>query len=176
MQSSPRSYIISHFKVSKTTHDFVHAMLQGLRADHRRFFIHILCSHLLELGRGEVEVLSGWDSLGLNLPSVTIRAEFGFRFSWQPLADRGLITASDFAKGECRYFQVAEPVFAKIVAHIEQQVRTPDGSPAVNLFDGTAFNVGWAMSKQKEEGWVASRASTTRPSRSIRRQRPRCSS
>jgi hypothetical protein len=79
MQSDPRSYIISHFKVSKTTHDFVHDMLEGLGAEHRRFFLHILCSHLLDLGRG-LEVVPGWDCLGLNLPSVTIRAEFGSRF------------------------------------------------------------------------------------------------
>jgi hypothetical protein len=151
MQSGPRSYIISHFKVSKTTHDFVHSFLRGLGEQHRRFFLHILCSHLLDLGRGEVEVLPGWDALGLNLPSVTIKAEFPRGFSWKPLAERDLIIASEFAKGECRYFRVAEPVLAKIMAHIDEHLRAPDGSPAVNLFDGTAYTVGWAMSKRKDE-------------------------
>ncbi|MFO0737556.1 MAG: hypothetical protein U0270_16810 [Labilithrix sp.] len=144
--SVSRSYIISQYKVSKTTHDFVHAKLQGLDPEHRRFFLHILCSQLLDLRKGTVEVVPGWDTLGINLPFVTIKAEFSRGFSWKPLEQRKLLTASDFAKGECRYFQIDEPVFAEILSHIEAQNASPDGSPAVNLFDGTAFNVGWSMS------------------------------
>lgn len=63
-------------------------------------------------------MVPGWDTLGINLPFVTIKAEFPRGFSWKPLADRKLLTASDYATGECRYFQIAEPVFAEILKRI----------------------------------------------------------
>lgn len=65
--SVPRSYIISQYKVSKTTHDFVHAKLQGLDPEHRRFFLHILCSQLLELRKER----SKWCRAGTRSGSIS---------------------------------------------------------------------------------------------------------
>ena len=142
---SSRSYIISNYKVSKTLQQFIEAKLRGVTPEQRRFFLHLLCSHLLDLGHQRYEVLPGWDSLGVKLPSVTIRAEFERGFSWHALEDKGLIEASDFCKGECRYFLVSTPLFQEILAEVQRLLAAPDGSPAVNLFDGTAYNVSHAV-------------------------------
>lgn len=140
-----KSYIISQYKVSKTTYQFIHGKVNGLSDQEERFFLHILCSQLIDLGKG-LDVLPGWDTLGLNLPSKTIRAEFGRDMSWEKMAPRmtGLLEASDFSKGQCRYFQVFPPLFEEIRSHLEAQLLKPDGSPAVNLFDGMAYNVAHA--------------------------------
>ncbi len=148
---SKLSYIISDFKVSKTTHTFIHNILGGLSENEKRFFLHLLCSHLIRLSAGEEEIVEGYDSLGLSLPSVTIKAEFDAPFPNVPLMAKKLIVGSEyiqgtaFKKGECRYYLIAPTVFQAILDHLEEQTRAPDGSPAVNLFDGTAYNVGHAM-------------------------------
>lgn len=141
-----KSYIISNYKVSKTTYQFIHGTLQALDPEHRRFFLHILCSHLIELGREDHEDLEGWETLGLKLPFKTIKAEFERGFSWRPLHARGLILASDYCDGQCRHFQVTPAVLQELLAHLRQQADAPDGSPAVNLFDGTAYNVACRLS------------------------------
>lgn len=141
-----KSYIVSNYKVSKSTYRFVHGKLKDVSPEHRRFFLHVLCSHLLDLARERYEILSGWDTLGINLPSVTIKAEFERGFSWHPLRDQGLIEASDYHDGECRYFQVTPPLFHEILTHVQQQIASPDGSPAVNLFSGMAYDITHAVS------------------------------
>lgn len=141
-----KSYIISQYKVSKTTYQFIHGKVNGLSDQEKRFFLHVLCSQLIDLGKG-LDVLPGWDTLGLNLPSKTIRAEFERGISWEKMEPQmvGLLEASDYSKGQCRYFQVSPPLFEAIRAHLQGQLDTPDGSPAVNLFDGNAYTVGHAM-------------------------------
>ena len=101
-----KSYIISNYKVSKTTYQSIHNRMLGFDSEQRRFFLHLLCSHMISLGREDHQELEGYDVLGLNLPYKTIKAEFKRGFSWHPLRDSGLIEASDYADGECRYFQV----------------------------------------------------------------------
>lgn len=143
-----KSYIISNYKVSKTTYQFIHGRLQGLTPEQRRFFLHILCSHLIDLGREQYEILAGWDTLGVKIPFVTIKAEFERNFSWHPLEDKRLIEASDYCDGQCRYFQVEPTLFQAVLMQVQQQIEHPDGSPAVNLFDGTAYNVGHAITTE----------------------------
>lgn len=149
MVTMKKSYIMSQYKVSKTSYQLIHGKLQGLLAEEKRFFLHILCSQLIDLAKG-LDVSPGWDTLGLNLPSKTLRAEFGRHWSWEKMEPKmaGLLEGSDFAKGECRYFQVFPPLFEEIRTHLEEQLLKPDGSPAVNLFDGNAYNVAHAANGQ----------------------------
>lgn len=136
-----KGYILNNYKVSKTTCDFISAKLRGLAEGQRRLFLHVLCNHLLDLQRKKREIVSGYDSLGIQIPSIMLKAELGRRFSWTKdgVALRGLIEASEYRTGECRYYQVVPALLDEILAHIEQQVKAPDGSPAVNLFDGRAY-------------------------------------
>ena len=140
-----KSYILSNYKVSNTTYQFIHSKLQGFSPEQERFFLHVLCSHLIDLGRERYEILSGWDSLGIKIPFVTIKAEFERNFSWHPLEGKGLLEASDFCTGQCRYFQVQPTLFQEVLAQVQEQIIHPDGSPAVNLFDGTAYDVTYAL-------------------------------
>lgn len=146
-----KSYILNKYKVSKTTRDFIMAKLELLNEAHRRFFLHVLCSHLLDLARKKREVISGYDSLGIQIPSIVLKAELDRRFSWvryrEPLS--GLIEASEYHTGTCRYYQVTPVLLEAILAHIDQQVMSPDGSPAVNLFDGTAYQPNYDCSDQQ---------------------------
>jgi hypothetical protein len=141
-----KSYIVSDYKVSKTTYQFVQNKIHGLGAEQQRFFLHLLCSQLIAVGRDDHEDLAGWDTLGLKLPYKTIKAEFERGFSWKPLKSAGLIEASDYCDGQCRYFQVSPNVFQEILDHLGQQIQAPDGAPAVNLFDGTAYGVACRLS------------------------------
>lgn len=144
-----KSYIISNFKTSKATWEFIDPKLRGLSGEQRRFFLHVLCSHLLELRRKRYEILPGYDTLGLKIPFATIKAEFERGFSWERdgKALKPFIEASDFYTGECRYFQVVPALLDEILAHIETQVLSPDGSPAVNLFTGLAYNIGQGVTR-----------------------------
>lgn len=153
-----KSYIISQYKVSKTTYEFVHSKLYGLFHEEKRFFLHVLCSQLIDLAKGH-DVLLGWDTLGLNLPSKTIRAEFERGVSWEKMAPKmqGLLEASDYAKRQCRYFQVSAPLFEEICFHLQEQLDKPDGSPAVNLFDGTAYSIARAMPYPPEPEFPSSK-------------------
>jgi hypothetical protein len=144
-----KSYIISSCKVSKTTYDFVHGYLRGFDVQERRFFLHLLCSHLSDLRKKKCEILPGYDVLGLSLPSKTIRAEFPRGFSWKRLRAEKLIEVSPCTRSVCMYYQIAPTIFDAILTHLEQQTLTPDGSPSVNLFDGTAHSVGWAFAKDE---------------------------
>ncbi len=143
-----KSYIIRNYKVSRTTYQFVHNKLQGFTSEQRRFFLHVLCSHMIDLGRARYEVLPGWDSLGVKIPFVTIKAEFERGFSWHPLEERRLIEASDYCDGQCRYFLVEPTLFQAILTQLQQEIDHPDGSPAVNLFDGTAYNISHAVTAE----------------------------
>lgn len=142
---SKLSYIVSDYKVSKTSHTFIHNILAGLSENEKRFFLHILCSHLIRLSAGEEEIVEGYDSLGLSLPSVTIKAEFDAPFPNVPLMTKKLIVGSEYMDGQCRYYLIEPTLFQKIFDHLEEQATAPDGSPAVNLFDGKAYNVGHAF-------------------------------
>jgi len=144
-----KSYIISNYKVSKTTYQFVQNKLRGFNAEQQRFFLHLLCSQLIAVGRDDHQDLEGWDTLGLNLPFKTIKAEFERGFSWKALKSAGLIEASDYCDGQCRYFQVAPSVLQEILDHLSQQIQAPDGLPAVNLFDGTAYKVACRVSGEQ---------------------------
>lgn len=146
---SGTSYIISSYKVSRTTFNFIHGKVIGLTPEQTRFFLHVLCSHLLDLQRKRYEMIPGYDILGVKIPSVTLRAEFERGFSWQRdgVALRPFIEASDFCKGECRYFQVVPSLLNEILEHLNGQVLAPDGSPAVNLFDGLSYNVASGSSR-----------------------------
>lgn len=153
-----KSYIISQYKVSLTTYQFIHGKVNGLSDQEKRFFLHVLCSQLIDLGKG-LDVLPGWDTLALNLPSKTIRAEFGRGMSWEKMAPKmlGLLEASDYSDGQCRYFQVSPPLFEEIRAHLQDQLDKPDGSPAVNLFDGMAYTIGHAMPYPPEPKFPSSK-------------------
>ncbi len=142
---SKHSYIISDYKVSKTTRTFIHNILVGLSENEKRFFLHLLCSHLIRLSAGEEEIVEGYDSLGLSLPSKTIKAEFDAPFPNVPLMAKKLILGSEYMDGQCRYYLIEPTLFQKILDHLEEQATAPDGSPAVNLFDGTAYNIGHAF-------------------------------
>lgn len=137
-----KSYIINNYKISKTVHDFVHGKLQGCSPAERRFFLHVLCSGLFARGRAaQKNNLTGWDDFAVSLPYQTIRAQFPRGFSWRPLKAKGLIQASEYHDGCCRYFQVIPSLFAEIAEVMDCAVTAPDGSPAVNLFDGLAYKV-----------------------------------
>lgn len=142
---SKLSYIISDYKVSKTTHTFIHNILAGLSENEKRFFLHLLCSHLIDLSAGEDKIVEGYDTLGLSLPSKTIKAEFDAPFPNVPLMAKKLIVGSEYFDGTCRYYLIEPELFQKILAHLEEQATAPDGSPAVNLFDGKAYNIGHAF-------------------------------
>lgn len=142
---SKLSYIISNYKVSKTTYTFIHNILTGLSENEKTFFLHLLCSHLIRLSAGEEQIVEGYDSLGLSLPSITIKAEFDAPFPNVPLMAKKLIVGSEFMDGHCRYYLIEPTLFQKILDHLEDQATAPDGSPAVNLFDGKAYNIGHAF-------------------------------
>lgn len=148
---SKLSYIISDYKVSKTTHTFIHNILAGLSENEKRFFLHLLCSHLIRLSAGEDEIVEGYDSLGLSLPSKTIKAEFDAPFPNVPLMAKKLIVGSEYFDGTCRYYLIEPTLFQKILDHLEEQATAPDGSPAVNLFDGNAYKVGHAFPYPKQD-------------------------
>ena len=139
---SKKSYFISNYKVSQTTYLFVQEKLQGFSPEERRFILHILCSELLARSRAEdTENREDWGAFALKLPSKTIRAEIARDFSWKSFEPRakGLLEASGFCDGSCRTFQVSPTFLAEVVAKIDQATQSPDQSPAVNLFDGSAY-------------------------------------
>lgn len=137
-----KSYVINHYKVSKSIHDYVQGKLHGCSAAERRFFLHVLCSGLIARGRAaQKNNLTGWDDFAVSLPHQTIRAHFPRGFSWRPLKAKGLIHASDYHDGSCRYFQVTPHLFDEIAEAMDRAVMAPDGTPAVNLFDGLAYRV-----------------------------------
>ncbi len=118
-----KSYIINNYKVSKTVHDFVHGKLQGCSPAERRFFLHVLCSGLITRGRAaQKNNLTGWDDFSVSLPYQTIRAQFPRGFSWRPLKAKGLIQASEYHDGCCRYFQVTPSLFAEIAEVMDRAV------------------------------------------------------
>ncbi len=138
-----KSYIISNYRVAKTTYQFVRDRLQGFTPEERRLILHILCSELLARSRSEdTENLEDWGAFALKLPSKTIRAEIARDFSWKSFEPRakGILEASGFCDGSCRTFQVSPTFLAEVMAKIDQATQSPDQSPAVNLFDGNAYS------------------------------------